>query len=133
MRVFLDTNVLVSAFATRGLCADLLRHVLAEHDVILAEVVLEELVRVLRERIKLPRHAVREIEEFLRGYDVIPRPAAPHSIQVRDADDAWIVASAVSGRADVIVTGDDDLLSLGDRSPVRVQTPREFWSTVSRK
>lgn len=40
MRVFLDTNVLVSAFATRGLCADLMRHVLAEHDLITGEVII---------------------------------------------------------------------------------------------
>ena len=54
MRVFLDTNVLVSAFATRGLCADVLRHILAQHDLIVGEVVIAELRRVLRDRIKIP-------------------------------------------------------------------------------
>jgi hypothetical protein len=34
LRVFLDTNVLVSAFATRGLCADLLELVLLQHELI---------------------------------------------------------------------------------------------------
>jgi putative PIN family toxin of toxin-antitoxin system len=133
LRVFLDTNVLVSAFATRGLCADLLRHVLAEHDVILSEVVLTELVRVLRDRIRLPKNVIHDIEVFLRGYELVPRPDKPHKIDIRDADDAWIIASAVVGRADVIVSGDDDLLSLGKRSPIPVKTPREFWATISRQ
>ena len=47
MRVFLDTNVLVSAFATRGLCADVLRLILAEHTLVTGEVVLRELRRAL--------------------------------------------------------------------------------------
>ena len=54
MRVFLDTNVLVSAFATRGLCADVLRVVLAEHTFITSEIVLREVSRVLRTRIGMP-------------------------------------------------------------------------------
>jgi predicted nucleic acid-binding protein len=49
LRGFLDTNVLVSAFATRGLCADVLRHVLTEHELLTGEVVLAELRRALRE------------------------------------------------------------------------------------
>jgi predicted nucleic acid-binding protein len=66
LRVFLDTNVLVSAFATRGICADVLRVVLAEHTFVTGEVVLRELRRVLKARIGLRAAAVREIDEFLR-------------------------------------------------------------------
>ena len=75
MRVFLDTNVLVSAFATRGICADVLCVVLAEHTLVTGEVVLRELRRVRRTRIGLPPRAVREIDGFLREYEVVPRPA----------------------------------------------------------
>ena len=48
--VFLDTNVVVSAVATRGLCADLFHVVLAEHELVLGETVLTELRPVLRRR-----------------------------------------------------------------------------------
>jgi len=37
VKVFLDTNVLVSALATRGLCADLLRKVLTEHELLVGK------------------------------------------------------------------------------------------------
>jgi len=40
VRVCLDTNVLVAAFATRGLCADVLRAVLTEHVPVLGDVIL---------------------------------------------------------------------------------------------
>jgi len=54
VKVFLDTNVLVSGFATRGLCADVIRLVLAEHELVVAQIVLDELKRVLKQKIELP-------------------------------------------------------------------------------
>ena len=66
MKVFLDTNVLVSAFATRGLCADVLRQVLAEHELLVGERVLREVGRVLRAKLRVPQPVIDEIEQFLR-------------------------------------------------------------------
>lgn len=130
MRVFLDTNVLVSAFATRGLCADLLRHVLAEHDLLVSEVVLKELLKVLRGKIKLPSATIEETERFLRQHEVIPEPAAPSEIPVRDPDDRWVLASAIEGNAEVLVTGDQDLLVVADEAPLLIVDPRGFWTLM---
>lgn len=127
MRVFLDTNVLVAAFATRGLCADVLRTVLAEHDLITGEVVLAELRDVLQQRINLPASSVADIVALLRAQEVVPKPNDPSDISVRDPDDRWILASAVAGRADVLVTGDHDLLALADQAPLPILSPRGLW------
>lgn len=130
MRVFLDTNVLVSAFATRGLCADVLRHILAEHDLITGEVIIVELRRVLRDRIKVPAPTIVAIEQLLRDQVVVPKPAEPHSLPIRDPGDRWVLASAVAGKADVLVTGDTDLLEMASRSPLPIVDPRGFWNMV---
>jgi uncharacterized protein len=130
LRVFLDTNVLVSAFATRGICADVLRVVLAEHILVTGEVVLRELTRVLRTRIGLPPGAVREIAEFLREHEVAPKPAVRARVPRRDPDDQWVVASAVDSRADVLVTGDRDLLDIAPDAPIKIVDPRGFWDLV---
>jgi putative PIN family toxin of toxin-antitoxin system len=130
VRVFLDTNVLVSAFATRGLCADLFRHVLAEHDLITGEVVIEELRRVLRDRIKVAARTVTAIEQLLRDQSVVPKPAEPYPLPIRDTDDRWVLASAVAGKADVLVTGDSDLLEMASRAPLPIVDPRGFWNMV---
>ena len=130
MRVFLDTNVLVSAFATRGVCADVLRVVLAEHTLVTSEVVLRELTRVLRIRIRLPARIVDEIEAFLREYEVIARPAAPSKVPIRDKDDRWVLASAIEGGSDVMVTGDRDFLDVADKVPIKIVDPRGFWRLV---
>jgi uncharacterized protein len=132
VRVFLDTNVLVSAFATRGLCADVVRHVLAEHQLVIGEVVLRELRKALRAKLKLPAATVTAIEELLREGEVIPKPRTPSDLEVRDPDDRWALVSAIAGRADVLVTGDRDLLEVAARSPVRIVDPRGFW-TLQRK
>jgi len=74
VRVFLDTNVLASAFGTRGLCADVLRLVLAEHEFVTGEPVIGELRWVLRRKFGVPIATVREIEALLREYRVAPAP-----------------------------------------------------------
>ena len=70
MRVFLDTNVLVSAFTTRGLCEDVLREVLASHDLIVSVLLFNELERTLRGKFKIPKTLISEILIFL-GEDTI--------------------------------------------------------------
>lgn len=130
MRVFLDTNVLVAAFATRGLCADLVRTILAGHQLITGDVVLAELRTVLEERIKLPTSTITEIVALLRAQEVVPKPAKPSSLPIRDADDRWILASAVAGHADVLITGDKDLLAVAKQSPVPILSPRGFWEQI---
>ena len=127
MRVFLDTNVLVSAFASRGICADLLRHILLEHDVITGEVVLTELKRILLKRINVPPKVVAEIEHLLRDHQVVAKPRRHLDLGLRDADDEWIVASAVAGKAEALVTGDRDILATIVHLPIRVYSPRQFW------
>jgi putative PIN family toxin of toxin-antitoxin system len=130
LRVFLDTNVLVSAFATRGVCADVLRVVLAEHTLVTGEVVLRELGRALRKRIGLPVGAVNEIDQFLREHEVAPKPAARAAVPKRDPDDQWVVASAIDSRIDVLVTGDRDLLDIASDAPIKIVDPRGFWDLV---
>jgi putative PIN family toxin of toxin-antitoxin system len=130
VRILLDTNVLASAFGTRGLCADVLRVVLSDHELVVPEVVLDELRRVLQKQFRVPRDLVAEIEDLLREHDVIPRPEARRPVGLRDASDEWIVASALDGHADLIVSGDADLLVLGRSGPVPVLSPRQFWDSL---
>jgi putative PIN family toxin of toxin-antitoxin system len=130
VRIFFDTNVLGSAFATRGLCADLFSHVLLEHELIVGEVVLVELRRALRDRIKLPRALIDEIDDLLRDAVLVPKPKAHLKLGIPDPDDEWIVASAVAGKADVLVTGDSALLEAARSLPLPVVNPRGLWDRL---
>ena len=46
----------------------------------------------------------------------------------RDPDDDWVLATAVAGTCECIVTGDKDLLSLGEYRGVRILAPSAFWN-----
>lgn len=130
MKVFLDTNVLVSAVATRGLCADVFHAVLAEHQLIVGKAVLTELRRVLRQKIRLSADTIAEMETFLRRQALVVTDAPPLRIKLRDPDDLAILAEAVAGGADVLVTGDQDLLSMAARAPLPIVTPRGLWEIL---
>lgn len=133
MRVFLDTNVIVSAFVARGLCADLFVAVAARHDPIIGEVVLEELERVLRTKLRVPAREVGALEEALRRFEVCPKPPRRDAVRLRDENDRWILASARHAKADVLVTGDQELLALGDLPGLRIRSPRAFWRDLIAK
>lgn len=130
MRILLDTNVLVAAFATRGFCFDILQLVLAEHRLLVGETVLEELERILADKVQVPAVRVGELVAFVREQAevVVPTEAAPWPDV--DADDRWVVAAALVGSADVLVTGDRDLLDVGSAAGLRIVTPRALWEML---
>ena len=133
MRVFLDTNVLVAAFATRGLCADVFRLVLAEHELLVSATLIEELTGALTRKVRVPKQVVHEIVAFLdASASFVEGAPKPPPVTVRDPDDAVILGEALAGGADVLVTGDKDLLVLDSVGALRILDPRGFWELVRR-
>jgi putative PIN family toxin of toxin-antitoxin system len=130
VRIFLDTNVLVSAYTARGISADLVRFILAEHELLTGEVNLGELRRVLRDRLHASAEQASAVEAELRTHTVVPKPAHPSAIPARDPDDRWVLASAIAAAADLLVTGDRDLLDVADQSPVPIVDPRGCWERL---
>ena len=128
MKVFFDTNVVLAAFATRGLCADLFAHVLVEHELLVGDTVIRELRSKLR--LKLSMVVIDEIEALLRDQTVVTLPARHLSLGIPDPDDEWIVAEAVAGEADMLVTGDAALLKFGQRAPLPIVSPRGLWESL---
>ena len=130
MRVFLDTNVLVSAVATRGLCADVMQACLAEHHLVVGVTVLSELRQVLLKKLRLPEETAGEFDSFLRRQAEIIEAATPLSINLRDPSDIPVLAEASEGEADVLVTGDRDLLEIESEAPLPILSPRDFWELL---
>ena len=49
---------------------------------------------------------------------------------VRDADDSLVLAEAIEAGVDVVVTGDNDVLSVAGQAPFPIVTPRGFWNLL---
>lgn len=124
MRVFLDTNVLVSAFVSRGLCTDLLKIVLGEHEVLVSNLVVKELKRVLRDKLRAPKAVFEYALGIVDHVEVVP------SGTEFDENDDTILAAAIAAEADVFVTGDQELLAVAKRSPIPAVSPRKFMELL---
>src|SRR5688500_8467981 len=116
MKVVLDTNVVIAAFATQGLCHLVLESVIAHHELVSSEFLLYELSENLARKIKIPRTRAKEIAAFLKGHAILGKDTLVPGLECRDQDDLKVLSLAVHTRADVIVTGDQDLLVLGSVS-----------------
>ena len=130
MRILLDTNVLIAAFATRGLCEDVFQIVLAEHQLLISETILEEFKRVLGDKLRVPAGQIEEITSFVREQSEVVSPDAPATWPESDPDDQWVVAAALYGHAELMITGDTDLQRASRGEQLRVVTPRGFWDLL---
>ena len=127
MRIVLDSNVIVSAFASRGVCASLFEVLMVKEQIITSEHILAEASRILRTKIKLPEKNTREIIDFLReNTEVAVYDKLSHRVS-RDKDDDEIIALAVSSKSKIIITGDKDLLVLKKYKNIRILSPKEYW------
>ncbi len=130
MRAVFDTNILVSAFATQGLCARLLiRANRREFDLFISPAIRQEFERALGRKVGLSKEEIREalllLEEAAKTVDPANRNIRIIGI-CRDEPDHAILEAALAGQAEFIVTGDRDLLDLKEFRKIRIMTPREF-------
>lgn len=131
MKVFLDTNVLASGIATRGLCSELLESVIHDHELLTCQPVLRELERVLAQKLRLPEAVVSGFLALLKAEGTAVESRKNLSIPIKDADDILILACAIAGKADVFVTGDKELLDLRKIEDLTVVSPRELWNQLA--
>jgi predicted nucleic acid-binding protein len=128
LRIFPDTNVLFAALATRGLCSDLLRAMLAEHEIVIGAPVLAELRRNLLNKLRMRAEQVELATGFILelplAQSVPPPLRRPRQI---DAADAAILECAARASVEIFVTGDRALLKLEEYAGIPIVSPRNLW------
>ena len=130
MRVVLDTNVIIAAFATQGICHALLEVCIDQHHVVLSDFILAEVEANLGKKLKIPDSVVRSIIDFLRERAELVDHGGSRRRVSRDPKDDWVLQLAVVAKADYLITGDDDLLILKSHDGVPIVTPRQFWEAL---
>ena len=133
MRVFLDTNVLVSAFISRGISAEIFRIIVKEHELIIGDLVLNELKRILHTKLEMPLAQVNNILNYLKSFEQINYTGEESPFEIRDKDDEKILVLALQSNSDVLITGDKDFLDVRKSLSIKVLNPREFLKLVKSK
>jgi putative PIN family toxin of toxin-antitoxin system len=130
LKALFDTNVLVSAFVTEGLCARLLiRANRREFELFMSPPIRREFEKALEIKIGLSPEEIRAalllLDETAKNEDPAKRNIRVSGVCRDESDDAVLEAALVC-RAEFIVTGDRDLLELGKFRGIRIVAPREF-------
>lgn len=131
MRIVTDTNVIVSAFLWGGTPRRLLDAVEAQHfELFTSRALVTELEDVLsREKFAEQLRLTRFTSAFLLArYTQLATLITPAEVTVselRDPDDAHVLACALAARAEAIVSGDADLHALGSYQGIPVLSPAD--------
>ena len=134
MRVILDTNVLLAALISPQGPPDKIYRAWrsASFELVTSTAQLDELRRVSRyPKLKdvLPAHRVGTmVNNMQRALVLNDLPALPQSLELKDANDAFLIAMALAGEADYLVTGDRraGLLQHSVVGRTRIVTPALF-------
>ena len=123
-----DTNVLIAAIITEGICSKLLHRArMGEFSLVSCPFIIKELRRILSMKFRLSREELALAMEPVS--EAISR-VIEHSLKItcicRNTDDNNVIACAVAAKADYLVTGDSDLLELKNCRGVKIVTPRDF-------
>lgn len=127
MKVVFDTNILVSALVFpggRGEAA--LRRIIEEHDqLLISKPILDELLGILARKFARDAEELAHVAVFVSDLAVFVKPRRrPHI--VKDEPDNRILECALTGQAEMIVTGDHALLALRKYRNVRLVTLRDY-------
>ena len=135
MRVVLDTNVLLSALmAPKGVPGSIVAAWIdAQFELVMSLEQVDEIGRVLaypkiRRRLRWDDQRIKRfIKQLHVRAEVIDLGSTAAEVP-RDPEDSSVLAPLVAAKADLLVTGDDDLLALRRRYPI--ETPTEFGSRL---
>jgi putative PIN family toxin of toxin-antitoxin system len=126
VRVLLDTNVLISGILFRGVPRRLLeRAIRGEFDLVTSPALLDELEDVLVRSFELPPELARAVRTELEALAEVVVPADVPAVS-RDPDDHQVLAAAAVGRADAVVTEDQNLLVLETHQAIPIVRPADL-------
>ena len=131
MRVVFDTNVLVAAFISEGLCSKLLHRAnRRDFDLYISSFIIREFQKALKTKIGLSKSGIKVLTDLLNEVVKLMNPKKRDEKQARgicrDKEDDLVLACALACDADYLVTGNQDLLEIRKIGKVRIVSPRDF-------
>ena len=135
MKIIIDTNIWISVFINKDY-QSFVKGILDNNIKIISSLRQIEEISIVLSRPKLSGYVNKSLIEeflllFLKTVDVVESKIKINDC--RDEKDNFILETAVSGKADFIVTEDNDLLVLNPYKDLKIVTVKEFYNHLSKK
>ena len=127
MRVVFDTNIFISAFVISGSLAEkaILKIIEEEDFLLISKDIIDEILSVLSSKFGRDREGLSHVAVTLSELAELVKPARRISL-LKDEPDNRILECAIYGEADLLVTGDKEILQLGEYKGVKIVSLREY-------
>ena len=133
MIILLDTNVLIAAFVARGFCHELLEHCVRQHSLVTSDFIIAEFRDKLSHKLKFKPDSINQAVELLLTRMQVVESTSLSQRVCRDPNDDPVLAAAIAGKCDCIITGDKDLLVLKEYDGIEIVSPGDFREYEQRK
>ena len=127
MRVVFDTNIFISALAIPGSLAEkaVSRIIEGRDELVISSDIIKEVLSVLSLKFGRDREALSHVAVILSELGELVEPKQTVRV-LKDEPDNRILECATFGKADIIVTGDKEMLRLKEYMGVKVARLREY-------
>ena len=125
MKVVVDPNIIVAGLVAEGICRDIVKRRLPACELFTSRALLDELAEKLRDKFGLQPDKLPLLKIYANEATVI-KPARLRNPVRRDMDDDEVLATALAAKAEIILTGDKDLLVLKEFQGIKILSPRQF-------
>ena len=131
MRAVFDTNIFISAFAIPGGQAEkaILKIIEGQDDLVISKEIIGEILSVLSSKFAHEKEALSHLAVNLSELAELVRPDKRVRV-FTDEPDNRILECAISGKADVIVTGDKDMLRLREYEGIKIISLRQYLEST---
>ena len=127
-----DSNVYISALVFRKKALQILDLAIEQGvEIAISDEIVEETIRVLREKFRWSDERLEEARSTMNSITRRVAPTEKLDVVKSDSDDNKIVECAVAAGSDYLVTGDNDILSLGSYGKTRMIKPSDFLAIMT--
>ena len=127
MKVVLDTNVILSSYLTEGITHKVFNFCLLHFSIYSSDFIISELSRKLKKKFNVSDNDIKSFVSSIKKVSTLVKPNTVLPDVCRDDSDNHILQLAESVNADLIITGDKDLLSLKHFKSTKIISPRDFF------
>jgi putative PIN family toxin of toxin-antitoxin system len=127
VRVVFDTNIFISALAIPGSLAEkaIIKIIEGGDILLISKDIINEVLSVLSSKFSRDKEGLSHVAVILSELAELVKPARKVSI-FKDNPDNRILECALHGKADVLVTGDKEMLRLGEYEQIRIMSLKEY-------